>query len=516
MAGISIHPQVLDLLKNKASMEEIIVAFEAHHQDENLDMEILLCYGVHYQHEDFLRDWQLLPYSEYSPFTTAVYDQNETMVKILKKKGTTRNSARDFDDEKYGKIVNSQILTDEKTTVWDIIFKRDDIRMFRCLQDHYDCFFIDAQEFPLLCMAKRYNAKECIRFIQNYESADSNKTPNHLFKIAIASSCSFVSSVSPVHRERAVRLWAYLENIATTPPLEKQFMTPDDERLVRQLLAYDNKIKEYCRQDANPSPLQPQVDFTALDVSTLDLAALDLHSRIVLECCHTLVMAYLVPVPETMLYGLMGRIFFSHKQVLYNQGRMLSCQRNMVLVNVIAKLCLQGTVGFEEKTSSTNDDIFKFCWVALNDCQGAAEILRHAHKFIMILLAYGYIQLTQRICDNLFEIKSNRAVGTYNICVGMLPHTTFEAYRLKIQAKEDKLQKATNNTVDNQDSSKFEHFKKIFESRHLLSGSRSLKDLTRIKLYECTPKGKIPALVHKLNISKELKVYLSLNVEPLL
>ena len=168
MAGISIHPAVLDLIKNKASVNEIIAVFEAHHQDENLDMQILLCYAVHYQHEDLLSEQRCFAYSEYSPFTTAVYDQNETMVKILMKKGITRNGARDFDDEKYGKIVNSQILTGDKTTVWDIIFERDDIRMFRCLQDHYNCFFNDAQEFPLLCMAKRYDAKECIQFIQNY------------------------------------------------------------------------------------------------------------------------------------------------------------------------------------------------------------------------------------------------------------------------------------------------------------------------------------------------------------
>ena len=219
--GISIHPVVQHLLKNKASVNEIIAEFEAHHPHENLDRQILLCYAVHYQQEDFLREQRCFAYSQYSPFTTAVYDQNETMVKLLKKKNITTDNARDFDDDKYGKIVHNQILTDEKTTVWDIIFKRDDIRMFRCLQDHFDCFLFDARDFPLLCMAKRYDAKECIQFIQNYEAADTYKNPQHLFEIAIASSCSFVSSVSPVHSERAVRLWAYLENLATTPPLKR-------------------------------------------------------------------------------------------------------------------------------------------------------------------------------------------------------------------------------------------------------------------------------------------------------
>ena len=312
-----------------------------------------------------------------------------------------------------------------------------------------------------------------------------------------------------------MRLWAYLENIATTPPPDKKFMTPDDDRLVRQLLACDNKIKDYCRQDAKPSTLQQQVD--SQDVSALDLSALDLHSRIILECCHTLLMTYLVPVPETMLHGLMGRIFFSHKQVWYNHEKhLLTCQRNMVLVNAITNLCLQGTAVIEEKTSSTNDDIFKCCWLALNDFQVSAEISRHTHKFIMILLAYGYIPLTERISDSLFQIKSECTVVTYHIYVSMLSHSIFEAHRLKIQTEENRLQKATNSTVDEQESTKFEQFKKTFESRHLLSGSRSLKELTRIKLYECTPKGKISALVQKLNISKELKVYLCLNVEPLL
>ena len=327
MVAISLNPAVVDLLKNKASVNEIIMEFQAHHDDENLDTQILLCYSVHFQHEDFLRKRRDFAYSEYSPLTTAVYDQNEAMVKVLKEREITKNNARDFDAEKYGKIVNSQILTDEKTTVWDIIFKRDDIRMFRCLHDHFNCFRNGAQEFPLLCMAKRYNAKECIQFIQNYQSADTDKNPNHLFKIAIASSCSFLSSVSPVHRERAVRLWAYLENIATTPPLDKKFMTPDDERLVRQLLACDNKIKDYCRQDAKLSTLQPQDDFTAHDVSALDLSALDLHSRIVLEYCHTLLMTYVVSVSETMLYKLMGRI------VLFSQAGLVQPWKTCTLLS---------------------------------------------------------------------------------------------------------------------------------------------------------------------------------------
>ena len=188
----------------------------------------------------------------------------------------------------------------------------------------------------------------------------------------------------------------------------------------------------------------------------------------------------------------------------------------MVLVNAITKLCLQGTVVFEEKTSSTNDDIFKYCWIALNDFEGSAEILKHAHKFIMILLAYGYIQLTQTVCDKLFQIKSKCAVVTHNICVSMMPHSIYEAYRLKIKTQENRLEKDTANTVDDEDSTMFKEFKKIFEKRHCLRSPRTLKDLTRIKLYECTPKGKMPTLVQKLNISKELKVYLCLNVEPLL
>ena len=190
-------------------------------------------------------------------------------------------------------------------------------------------------------------------------------------------------------------------------------MTPDDEILVRQLLACDDAFEDCCRQDANPSTLQPQIDFTAKSVSAIDLSALDLHSRIVLECCHTLLMTNLVPVSEKMLYNLMGRIFFSHKHVWYSHGKhTLSCQKHMVLVNAITNLCLQGTAVIEEKMSSTNDDIFKCCWVALNDFHVSAEISRNTHKFIMILLAYGYLPLIERISDSLFQIKSECTVVT--------------------------------------------------------------------------------------------------------
>ena len=352
MAGISIDPAVLEQLKNKAPVNEIMLAFQAHHKEANLDEQILLCYAVHYQHVGFLREQKYFAYSEYSPYITAVYDQDEKMVEILQETCRTKNDARDFDDEKYGKIENNRILTDEKTTVWDIIFERDDIRMFRCLEDHFDCFYKDAQDFPLLCMAKRYDTTECIQFIKDYESDDTEKNPDHLLEIAIESSCSYVSSVSPVHRERAVRLWAYLENITTTPNHDKKFMTSDDEAFVRQLLACDSKIKEYCKQDVNPSILQLQGGCSAKDVSTLDR-----HSRIVLECCHTLLKTYLVPVPEVVLYYLMSRIVYSNRQVGYNNGRhVLSCQRNITLVNMMTKLYLQGTVMLEEENSSTHDD----------------------------------------------------------------------------------------------------------------------------------------------------------------
>ena len=272
-----------------------------------------------------------------------------------------------------------------------------------------------------------------------------------------------MSSVSPVHRERAVRLWACLENMATAPNYDKKFMTSDDEVFVRQILACDSKIKDYCKQGVDPSTLQLQESPAANYVS-----ALDLHSRIVLECCHTLLKTYLVPVPEASLFNLICRIIYSSKQGGYNHGRhVLSCQRNMVLVNMMTKLCLQGTV-IPEKASSIHDVICEYCWNAINYLH-SSKILRHAHKLIMILLAYGYIQLTQTICDNLSQINSQRAVVTYCICVSMLPHSIYEAYRLEMQTQEKRFQEATanGNSVDDRVFCMlFKELKKISKNGH--------------------------------------------------
>ena len=40
MDGISINPAVLELLKNKASVNEIMLAFQAHHKEANLDSKM--------------------------------------------------------------------------------------------------------------------------------------------------------------------------------------------------------------------------------------------------------------------------------------------------------------------------------------------------------------------------------------------------------------------------------------------------------------------------------------------
>ena len=88
-----------------------------------------------------------------------------------------------------------------------------------------------------------------------------------------------------------------------------------------------------------------------------------------------------------------------------------------------------------------------------------------------------------------------------------------------MQRHENRLQKATANgdSVDDRAFCMlFKELKNKSKNGHCFSGPRTLKDLTRIKLYECTPKGKIPAFVQQLKISKELKIYLCLNVEPLL
>ena len=88
-----------------------------------------------------------------------------------------------------------------------------------------------------------------------------------------------------------------------------------------------------------------------------------------------------------------------------------------------------------------------------------------------------------------------------------------------MQTEEKRFQEATanGNSVDDRAFCMlFKELKKISKNGHCFSSPRTLKDLTSIKFYECTPKGKIPALVQKLKISKELKIYLCLNVEPLL
>ena len=180
MDGISINPAVLELLKNKASVNEIMLAFQAHHKEADLDEQILLCYAVHYQHDYFLRERKYFAYSEYSPYVAAVYDRNETMVEILEKTCGAKNNARDFDDEKYGKIENNLILTDEKIIVWDIIFERDDIRMFRCLDDHFNCFYEDAQDFHFYAWRKDMMQKN---------ACNSSKTMNLLTPRKIQTIC---------------------------------------------------------------------------------------------------------------------------------------------------------------------------------------------------------------------------------------------------------------------------------------------------------------------------------------
>ena len=510
---MELDPILINMLQEKAPRDDIEEEFVAIYGEDDEAYEAMVCFAVHYQHEQFLDKRIELTGYKYNPLITLVCDRNLDFIKQF-----TKVFDCFIEEEGYGKIVDGDFVCEELSAS-DIILEHDDIDVFELVIRYYYCY----ENEVVIQKAKKYHAVKCLDF---HSKSHMKNTPEILLIRTINSSCTSNGKITPMVRESAIRLWVTLKCEAECP--EKQFVSSNDEQFVKQLLANDEEMTKYCK-----GIIAGQSNKTLMNG---DLnAILDLHSKLVLDCC-VLVFSKMKAenisnsfhIPECPTYNLMRR-FESATENVYCfptvKNEYLATYMN--ILNMLTKLFLQAGIRplqeFKLVKSWIGDEKNNLgeylIWNSIDDMAMdifQATVLVQLHNCVMILLAYGFAELTEAISNDLFNTHS-KCVITAHICVSMMTHSEYEAYRKLSREKKARLVELQH-SQNNEDSheEEIQNLKTAISNSYDLNGPRSLKELSRLNIHAIMPKGKLPILVQQLDISKDMKNFLSLGVEPLL
>ena len=341
----------------------------------------------------------------------------------------------------------------------------------------------------------------------------------------ICSSCTVNGKITTMVRGSAIHLWTTLKFEAECP--EKQFLSSNDEQFIKQLLSSDEEMTKYCKEI---SPVQRHKILMSGNLN----GRLDLHSKLVLDCCLLLFSQLKVQnitisfhIPEPPMHSLMKRVYNVTENAKSYPGVKNECfATTMNLLNMLINLFLQaGIKPLQETVLTKSCTDYEKCnlnecltWNCINNMAMdifEASLLIELHKFVVILLAYGFAELTEAISNDLFNTHSKRVI-TAHICVSMMTHSGYEAYRKLIREKKARLVELQHSR-NNEDSLDVElrNLKTAISNSYDLNGPRSLRELSRLNIHAIMPKGKLPILVQQLDISRDMKNFLSLGVKPL-
>ena len=512
---MELDPVLINLLQEKAPRDDIEDEFVAVYGADEVayePYEAMVCFAVHYRHEEFLDESIYFTGYKYNPLITLVCDRNLDFIeKFLGAFGCFT------EEEGYGKIVDGDFVHEE-LSVSDIILEHDDIEVLK-LVFHYYCWY---EHEVMIQKAKKYHAIKCLDFLSNFEMRND---PEALLIRIISSSCTGNGKVTPMVRGSAIHLWTTLQFEAECP--ERQYLSSNDEQFIKQLLSSDEEMTKYCK---GISSVQRHKILMSGNLN----ARLDLHSKLVLDCSLLLFSQLKVQnisisfhIPEHPLLSLMKRVYNVSENAKSYPGVKNECfATTMNLLNMLIKLFLQAGIKPLQETvvakSWIDDEKCNLAEYLILNCINnmamdifEASLLIELHNFVMILLAYGFAELTEVISNDLFNTHSKRVI-TAHICVSMMTHSGYEAYRKLIREKKARLVELQH-SQNNEDSLDVElrNLKTAISNSYDLNGPRSLKELSRLNIYAIMPKGKLPILVQQLDISKDMKNFLSLGVKPL-
>ena len=125
---MELDPILINMLQEKAPRDDIEDEFVVIHGADKVAYEAMVCFAVHYQHEEFLDESIYFTGYKYNPLITLVCDRNLDFI------ATFLGVFNCFiEEEGYGKIVDGDFVREE-LSVSDIILEHDDIEVFEtCL-----------------------------------------------------------------------------------------------------------------------------------------------------------------------------------------------------------------------------------------------------------------------------------------------------------------------------------------------------------------------------------------------
>ena len=517
--SLQIEPLILDMLRHYAPGHDILEAFVTLHKA--FDLQILLCYAVHYNHLTFVsrlmsnRLFQL--FSVHKPLITAVADRNLQAIELICEKSYVH-----ADDHGYGVIRGNKLLVHQETSALDLAMLQDDVEMLQLLTRNYS-----GEYEPLAIIAEHYNATKCLQIITHTiaEIVEKKHLNTQHFGFLVTKSCNFApldrvvdiscnyyGKVTELQQHNALRLWGCFQRNSTVEPgAIRRFLTFRDTNFIRSLL-FDTPFLSsrifFMQNTKTPPKSTDQFE----SYTFAEAQSLNLHGRVILDTCQLL----LAEEPDDISKHTFSRLTQKVLEILDSSYGAKSCivgfmVQSMALLNMIVKMFLQHGV-----TQSPDDKIITLCLRKMDTKPNAAQeqIFKHAQNFVMILLAYGYEKLTVRDCNDLFWIQSEFLLPTVKTCISMMSNDVYNAYIQKVDTERQNLESELKKAPENRNCIKFPKLQKAVENS--CNGPRSPQELTRLKIHEVTARGKLPSYVQQLDVSKEMQSYISLGVQPLL
>ena len=406
------------------------------------------CYLVQFGEVNFLKqDLTKHAYSDYKPLITAVYNKNHEAVKRLMQNDMTAV----FPDARgYGIFHGDNIVTDYMTSAVDIAMERDDVDTLQVMTDKYAAIWDS-----LLLLSMQYNAQKCKEFI------NSSRTPGHLH--------DFLMELPLIHL--AINVIPPFDNLRChARTFSSPFATKTQCENTVEMFA-----KALCSEDKSRAVMELAEQDTDEQKAVLLHYYVTLHTFRILVIYHKLSEKWLSWDPlvsdavsesthTVPLYQEMIKIFAS------------SASLRCPVYNLITWL----SQVFE--AHNQNNELLVIQWTSfIKICLMHGVIPLHSTEIQILSSSHLYA---------LAKIEYLPLLPVSEAFISMMPHHTFEAYRL-------------------------EH-EKTYGTRVLMPSPRSLVDLCRLWIYEHVPEGKMPSIATQLGLPSGCMNLLTADTTPVL